>query len=522
MTDQIAWVALIGPLALGAVSGLAAARSDRRLEPVLKAAEVAGVLSMLAAVVAAGSVAVWGSGTSSLLGLAGIAVSVRLDPLSVAMLALVSVVGTVVLRFSRNYLDGDPGQGRFTGDLCLTLAAAALLVVSGNLVQLVAAWIGTSLALHRLLVFYRDRPRAVAAARGKFLVARASDACLIGAALLLATAFGTTDIAEILAQARLVDGAPEPGVILAAGLIVVAALLKSAQFPSHGWLIEVMETPTPVSALLHAGIVNAGGFLVVRFADVVVLSGGAMHLLAAVGAVTALVGSIVMATQSSVKLSLAWSTVAQMGFMMLQCGLGAFALAALHIVAHSAYKAHAFLSSGTAVSTLRRTSSPAPVAPGRVLAGLAAALGAYAALALALGLWDAGRPATLAFGAILVLGVAHLLMPALAGRPSLGSVAAPLAAACGAAVAYAVLHAGAVRILGPVVPEPATADGVSLAIAAAAVAGFATIAFLQLAGGPRIADGLARAAYVHVANGFYLNVLFGRLTGAFRVPGGPS
>src|SRR5690606_2083247 len=102
------------------------------------------------------------------------------------------------------------------------------------------------------------------------------------------------------------------------------ALLKSAQFPFHGWLPEVMETPTPVSALLHAGIINAGGFLLIRFADVLVLSETAMIAVALIGLATALFGSFCMLVQSSVKVSLAYSTIAQMGFMLLQCGLGAF------------------------------------------------------------------------------------------------------------------------------------------------------------------------------------------------------
>ncbi len=126
-------------------------------------------------------------------------------------------------------------------------------------------------------------------------------------------------------------------------------MLKTAAFPLHGWLTEVMEAPTPVSALLHAGIINAGGFLLIRTAELVQASPGAMAALVMIGGLTALFGAAVMLTQSAIKTALAWSTVAQMGFMLLQCGLGLWALALLHIVAHSLYKAHAFLSSGGAV-----------------------------------------------------------------------------------------------------------------------------------------------------------------------------
>ena len=119
-----------------------------------------------------------------------------------------------------------------------------------------------------------------------------------------------------------------------------------------------METPTPVSALMHAGIINAGGFLIVRLNPLVTLSPGAMSTLALFGAFTALFASLVMLTHASVKRSLAFSTVAQMGFMMLECGLGAFVLATLHLVAHSLYKAHAFLSSGSMVSLAKSAWTP--------------------------------------------------------------------------------------------------------------------------------------------------------------------
>ncbi len=148
--------------------------------------------------------------------------------------------------------------------------------------------------------------------------------------------------------------------ITAAGFLAAAALLKSAQFPVHGWLTEVMETPTPVSALLHAGVINAGGFLLIRFADVMLLAPGVLAVLVMVGGFTALFGGLVMLTQPAVKTSLAWSTVAQMGFMILECGLGLFPLALLHIVAHSLYKTHSFLASGEAVELIAVNAGQVP------------------------------------------------------------------------------------------------------------------------------------------------------------------
>ena len=236
--------------------------------------------------------------------------------------------------------------------MALTLAAVMLLVTSGNVGQLVVAWVGTALGLNRLLLFYADRPQARRAARKKALTARMGDAAVIAAAVVMVSAFDTGDITTLNAVAA------GPWAMLAAALLALAAVLKSAQFPLHGWLTEVMETPTPVSALLHAGIVNAGGFLLIRFADVMLTAPGVLALLVVIGGFTALIGGLVMLTQPAVKTALAWSTIAQMGFMILQCGLALFPLALLHIVAHSLYKAHAFLSSGSAVEDVAAVRRP--------------------------------------------------------------------------------------------------------------------------------------------------------------------
>jgi len=139
----------------------------------------------------------------------------------------------------------------------------------------------------------------------------------------------------------------------AVSLLVVGAVSKSAQFPFHTWLPQTLETPTPVSALMHAGIVNAGGYLMIRTSPILLLNPTAMASLALVGTVTTCFAATVMLTQTSVKKNLAYSTIAQMGFMMLQCGLGAFSAAMLHILAHSLYKAHAFLNSGNVLEQFK-------------------------------------------------------------------------------------------------------------------------------------------------------------------------
>ena len=297
-----------------------------------------------------------GAWDSTLIGTRGIGFSIHLDAISGVMLLLVSFIGWVVVRYTATYLDGEPRQGAFTGWLSLTLAAVLLLVLSDNLVQLVLAWIATSLFLHRLLLFYPERIAARRAAAKKFVTARIGDVALIAGATLLTFAYGTAEMAPILRAARAGYGGDLA--IAAAGFLAVAALLKSAQFPMHGWLTEVMEAPTPVSALLHAGVINAGGFLLIRFADVMVLAPSVLDGLVLIGGFTALFAGLVMLTQPAVKTSLAWSTVAQMGFMILECGLALFPLALLHIVAHSLYKAHSFLASGGAVELIAANRRP--------------------------------------------------------------------------------------------------------------------------------------------------------------------
>ena len=179
----------------------------------------------------------------------------------------------------------------------------------------------------------------------------------IGAAALLFQQFGTGDLETIFNGLQVMPAGALPATVEgAAALIAVAAILKSAQFPTHSWLVEVMETPTPVSALLHAGILNAGPFLAVRLSFVLEQATVAPLLLIAFGAFTALFASKALLTQHSIKVGLGYSSAAHMGFMLMICGLGVYAAAILHLVAHSFYKAHAFLSSLALESTNSRMS----------------------------------------------------------------------------------------------------------------------------------------------------------------------
>jgi len=516
MLPALATLFLLAPASLLLATLFPSRPGPGRPDAMLAASRLATGFCLVLAVLACLLTAWEGPATSWLLGGNGIGLSVRLDAISCTMFLLVAFVGVVVVQYSRHYMDGEPRQGTFMAGLCRTLAAVTLLVFAGNLVQLVVAWVAMSLSLHRLLVFYPERRPARIAARKKFLAARLGDACMLGAAALLATTLGTTDLATVLARAQTIaaDAAP-PALSLAPLLLGVAALMKSAQFPTHGWLPEVMDTPTPVSALLHAGIINAGGFLLIRFADVMVLSMPTLHGVAIVGGFTALFGGVVMLTQTSVKASLAFSTVAQMGFMTLQCGLGAFAIALLHLVAHSLYKAHAFLSAGGVVETetLPRFARPR-LRP--VLLSLLLATAIYVLFAGIFGTFVRAEPAVLSLGAILVMGVSMLLASALQGTTTSRLVVQTLLGAAGTTLAYFILETAFTRLTAgslPAIPRP---DGIGLLIMGLAIASFTAVTVLQSLVVLWNQRPAWRAARVHLANGLYVNAIFNRLVGALR------
>ncbi|MEZ5572742.1 MAG: NADH-quinone oxidoreductase subunit L [Halioglobus sp.] len=273
---------------------------------------------------------------------------VDVDKLGLTAALLVSLLGWVIVNYSARYLDGEADQGRFVRSILFTLTAVSVLLVSRHLLVIVLAWSGTSIGLHFLLTHYQERKAAQIVAHKKFLVSRLAELCLVVALLLVYRATGTLALDGLgasIAQSVTLDAALH----WAAVLIALAAILKSAQLPLHGWLIQVMEAPTPVSALLHAGVVNIGGFVLLRLAELIALAPAAQALLVIAGSLTALLAGLVMMTRISIKVRLAWSTCAQMGFMLMEVGLGLYELALLHLVAHSLYKAHAFLNAGDTV-----------------------------------------------------------------------------------------------------------------------------------------------------------------------------
>ncbi|MFT7161053.1 MAG: NAD(P)H-quinone oxidoreductase subunit 5, partial [Bacteroidia bacterium] len=182
-----------------------------------------------------------GTTQSSLLGWKDVGFAIRLDTLSITMLTMISLLGFIILKFSSNYLDGDSRKHIFLARLATTIASVELLVVSGNLGQLLVCWVLTSVCLHYLLVFYRTRPQAIAAARKKFIVARLGDVSLLIATVLIYLNLGTGDLTKIFDEVQ-AAGFIDTQLTIATVFLVIAAVLKSAQFPTHGWLIEVVET----------------------------------------------------------------------------------------------------------------------------------------------------------------------------------------------------------------------------------------------------------------------------------------
>jgi len=389
------------------------------------------------------------------------------DGLAVWMALLISFLGAVLLRFADGYLQGDPGRARFLPWCLIVLACVLLLVLTHHLLIMLAAWVGVSLALHQLLTLYPQRPEARRAAWQKFAVSRLGDVALLAAVGLIYHHYGSLTLPLLLADAAASPG--EGWVLQAASLaLALAALCKCAQLPLHGWLIKVMEAPTPVSALLHAGVINLGGYVWLRLYplfDGITLG----HLaLVTVGGTTAIVAVLTMLTQSSVKHALAWSTCAQMGFMLFEIGLGAYAVALLHLLAHSLYKAHAFLACGRTVAASRCLPlTPAPRSERLLIAGLGGAVAGGM-----LWTWPGLVGHHPVLGALLVLAVSGTLLglPAgVAARQRLVHVALALSLVPLYALLYTLVAPALASPAAPLTPA-AAALGIAMLLALACLA----------------------------------------------------
>lgn len=291
----------------------------------------------------------------------------HLDPLAAVMLTLITGVSTLVHLYSARYMSGDPGYARFFAKLGLITAFLTVFVMAGDLIVLYLAWELVTLALALLLLDQAGAvPGARRSARRAVLIHRIGGAGFLLGVIAAVELYGTSDLHDLFVAmtAQPLDvnllawaGLAGPEIAaptLIAVLILIGAMSMSAQVPFHAWLPETMDAPTPVSALMHAGIINAGGFLLMRLSPIYSLSPEALQLVFLVGAVTAVFGSAVMLTQTDVKRTLGYSTMGQMGFMMMEAGLGAFALAIFHLIAHGLFKASLFMGSGSVIHAARR------------------------------------------------------------------------------------------------------------------------------------------------------------------------
>lgn len=514
--DLMLWLLLVST-GLLICTGLLPSRWCRRFQYQLRdfVTGVAGIQGLLAVLVSLNRtyIAWFGSVTPAgpdVLEMAGFEV-LLLDGISCLMFALVSFIGWVICRYSIRFLDGEPGLGNYYRWTGLVIGAVSLMALAGNLFLFIAAWALSSLGLHHLLLFYRERPAARRAAWSKFTVSRIGDLCLLIAAALIYQQYQTLNFTALFRLLEGVETARDSGLIWAVWLLVIGAAVKTAQFPFHTWLPQTLETPTPVSALMHAGIVNAGGYLLIRASPVVQLVPSAMISLVLIGLLTVCVAAITMLTQNSIKKRLAYSTVAQMGFMILQCGLGAFSAAMLHLLAHSFYKAHAFLSSGSVLEqklALGRGPEPAQavsVSPVRLLLTGAAVVLAYLGLTTLFGISPVTKPGGILLGLIMCLALTGWLK--LAWQSGGHLLLIRTACICGLlCLLYCIAFVSVDRLMGAVQTPRLAGAHLYLVGGSAAliVIGFSCLTLLndRLAQSQRPA--WMNSLYVHALNGFYI------------------
>ena len=285
-----------------------------------------------------------------------VTVGILLDPLTAIMLVVVTSVSLLVQVYSTSYMKGDPSYARFYAYMSLFTASMIGLVIASNIIQLYLFWELVGLSSYLLIGFWYQRPAAAAAAKKAFIVTRIGDfGFLLAILYLVFNADSITGNAlEISVINTALPDAARAGLIgvgvitwIALGMFA-GAVGKSGQFPLHTWLPDAMEGPTPVSALIHAAtMVAAGVFLVARFFPLFEVSAAAMNTVAIIGGVTALFAASMGLVMNDIKRVLAYSTISQLGYMMLALGTGAYGPAVFHLVTHAFFKALLFLGAGS-------------------------------------------------------------------------------------------------------------------------------------------------------------------------------
>ena len=279
----------------------------------------------------------------------------RIDPLSLTFVLLITGVGSLIHIYSLGYMAHDPDRRRFFAYLNLFVAAMLLLVLGNSFVTLYAGWEGVGLASYLLIGFWSYRPAAATAAKKAFIMNRVGDVGLAIAIFLMFKEFGTTNFTGVFAGIGTL-AETSPGTVTAmALLLLLGACGKSGQVPLQAWLPDAMEGPTPVSALIHAAtMVTAGVYLIARCSPIYNLTDDGRLVVTIIGAVTLLVGCIAGCAKDDIKKVLAYSTVSQIGYMFLAVGLGAgvYALGILHLLTHGFFKAGLFLGAGSVMHAM--------------------------------------------------------------------------------------------------------------------------------------------------------------------------
>lgn len=278
----------------------------------------------------------------------------KYDALAGVMLVLVFTLGAVVLTYSARYLISDTTKARFLYQMVATIISVMLFILASNLLTAFIAWQWIGFNLYLLLNHYHYQSEANRSAKKKFIINRLGDTCFLIAIILCYQFYGTSEYHELATiaskQFDLFNFTFNVHSLIL-GLVFVAIMTKSAQFPFHFWLPDTMQTPTPVSALMHAGVINAGGALLARLSQAFTQTNSLPYIILFVGISSMITGSILKTAQPDVKKKLAYSTMSQMGYMLMQSALGCFAAAVFHLIAHGFYKATLFLNAGNDLFT---------------------------------------------------------------------------------------------------------------------------------------------------------------------------
>ncbi|MDJ0622787.1 MAG: proton-conducting transporter membrane subunit [Desulfocapsaceae bacterium] len=293
-------------------------------------------------------------------------VELSIDRLAAVMMVVISGIGTLLFRYSSRYLQGDPQLPLYQILLTACISSLLFMVSSADLVTLFISWQLLSWLLSLLSHNYAHVPTSQAAFR-TFIMLRLGDIAFLSGIVLAYHLFGTVKFAPLFERAMadpmhltLLGGIEISGATAVAMLIFIGAMSKSAQFPLHMWLPDSLYAPTPIHALLHAGIINAGGFLLNRMAPLYALSTPTLHVVFVIGLLTAILGTSMMLVQNDIKKTLGYSTIGQMGYMIMECGLGAFSLAVFHLIAHGLFKASIFLNCGDVIHQARHDPARPP------------------------------------------------------------------------------------------------------------------------------------------------------------------